>query len=223
MRTRAASVFIALAVSAISARAEIPFFVATAEGPQSLMGGIAANDNFYAMHRFYLSEPLQLTGVGGQFENPYFNQTFTVFAAIVELSGPTDFPDSLDLSTPDLKAHTLLTIPPGDADREASLSIGLNSGWYALGFGTGRFGAPETPVGSGVALMSRTVDLAPDQLPFSALQTFSGGPGFFQVQSSQTPRMFLRGTVVPEPNLLATVALLGLVTPRFNRRSQPHH
>ena len=68
--------------------------------------------------------------------------TGQVFAAIVALSGPDDFPDSSDLSTPDVVGHALLNLPgPATTVVRGTLTTELSAGWYALIFGSGRFGA----------------------------------------------------------------------------------
>jgi hypothetical protein len=215
-RTILAAIVFALAYAfyGIEVRADRDIFLATAEGPDAAGGGVAVGDNFILLHRFQIVAPTNVANIGGQFDNPFFDRTFTAFAAIVRLNGPADVPDSLDLSTPDLLAHALLTIPPGEVDRAASLLIMLDPGWYAVGFGTGRFGAPSYGGVTGIGLMSRAVDLAPDQMPFTAIQSFNNGPGFFQIQNVATPRIFLAGTIVPEPSSAALLAgamtLLGL-------------
>jgi hypothetical protein len=54
----------------------------------------------------------------------------------------SDFPDTLDLSSPDVLAHTLLDFPIDSGDVNSSIGpITLSPGFYALVFGTDRFGA----------------------------------------------------------------------------------
>lgn len=64
-----------------------------------------------------------------------------LFAAIVRLQGPTDLPDSPDLSTGDLVGTAHLPLPQSAAEVVADLNVPLDPGWYALVLGSGRFGA----------------------------------------------------------------------------------
>jgi hypothetical protein len=191
-------------------------FVATAEGPSPNEGGVAISDNFYVLHRFDIETPTRVATIGGQFSNPFLGETRTIFAALVQLSGPDDVPDSLDLTTPDVLGHGLISVPTGDVDRATPLSIRIEPGWYAVGFGTGRFGAPSSTANS-IGMESRSVDLAPNQFPFTAIQSFNNGPGFFQIHDTAAPRVFLTGTVVPEPSApsILTAAAVALAACRF--------
>ena len=56
----------------------------------------------------------------------------TVALAVVALTNLTDFPDSLDLSTPDVLGSVLASPPPTSAEVSAPLAIALPAGTYAL-------------------------------------------------------------------------------------------
>jgi hypothetical protein len=103
--------------------------------------GIAVAENQFVGARFFVSAPTRTTRIGGHFGL----NGLDVFGALVGLTRATDFPDSLDLSTPDVLGVARLTTPFGEP-----LSIGLHSevlsvqlqrGWYALVFGASLFGA----------------------------------------------------------------------------------
>ncbi len=179
------------------------FLFETAAG-NPLASGLVVDDFFWPAHRFQIGTYTRLGSVGGFFENFAANDQ-TIFAAVVALTGPLDFPDSLDLSTPDVLGTTLVNIGGQTilgSDRSGSLNLALVPGWYALVFGAGKFGA-DTGV-SFVILPSLTIDLAPSQLPFTSIlpgNSFGTPPQF--LYQAATPRFF----ATPEP---ATLALLGI-------------
>jgi hypothetical protein len=149
---------------------------------------------------------VQLVSVGGFFEN-VTGANRKIFGAVVGLSGPNDVPDSLDLTTSDLIGTTLIDVLLGSGDFAGGLSLNLTPGWYALGFGTGKFGA-DSMTGIGVPdidMPSFSIDLSP-QLPFTAIQAgcpYCAPPQFFN--QLQTPRFF--AFAVPEPATLMLLAM----------------
>jgi len=171
---------------------------------------LALTDVAWPLQRFSLSSRTRISAVGGNFSNPGVNSpALSTFGAVVSLTGPADFPDLLNLSTPDLLGTTLLELPPdlfGDVSEE--LALLLEPGWYALVFGFGKFGASSntSPI---VRMLDCDIDRTADQGSYTAIQSFMGGPGFFQLQGAK-PRMFVAGAVVPEPSssLLAAIAVL---------------
>ena len=64
-----------------------------------------------------------------------------IFGAIVRLTGPTDSPDSADLSTDDLVGSVSITVDAAQGEYGAHLPVVLDPGWYALVYGSGLFGA----------------------------------------------------------------------------------
>ncbi len=94
--------------------------------------------NFYGV-RFEVTEPIDVDRIGGNFQ--FFTGTGP-FGAIVQLDGEFDLPDSVDLSTPDVLATTIVPLAfQDDGDKRGDLDIVLQPGWYALMFGTGKFGS----------------------------------------------------------------------------------
>jgi len=118
-------------------------------GPTGTAEGAIPSTNVsagvYPGVRFQLTQPVKTEQIGGHFVDDLGG---TFFGAIVKLEDATDFPDSADLSTPDVLGATQLTFPVLSAEVFGDLSLSLNPGWYALVFGTGRFGTS----GSGGAL-----------------------------------------------------------------------
>ena len=72
--------------------------------------------------RFEIIQRAITAQVGGHFVRPPNSDT-TLFAAIIELDSANDFPDSVDLSTPDVLGTTLLTVP--DASDVVAGNLGL--------------------------------------------------------------------------------------------------
>jgi hypothetical protein len=110
-------------------------------GPTGILqGSVAAtnvNQSVYPGVRFHLSQPVITSQIGGHFVSASGG---TFFGAIVELESDTDFPDSSDLSTADVLGTTSLAFPATSAEVFGDLEVRLNPGWYALVFGSGRFG-----------------------------------------------------------------------------------
>lgn len=167
------------------------------------------DDDTWLMHRFQVASPLELVTVGGTFWN-FTGQNTTAFAAVVALSGPTDIPDSNDLTSADVLGTALvdipLPVPAGFVDIEASgvIDVALAPGWYGLVFGTGAFGASSGPaIDLGMPALAN--DLAPGQAVTTLFQASNPlHPGGTTSQSTAS-RFF--ATAVPE----ASSARLGVV------------
>lgn len=93
--------------------------------------------------RFQIVEPTRIGLAGAALRANTLERDRAVFATIVALSGPEDFPDSHDLSTPDVVGRTRLPLPerPNSALVSNHISIDLLPGWYALMFGTDGLGS----------------------------------------------------------------------------------
>jgi len=204
---------LALCILGISPSVAASLIFETATG-SPLSSGLSVDDFFWPTHRFEITSATGLSSVGGFFDNTTAG-AITIFGAVIALSGPADFPDSLDLSTSDVLGAALLDIDAAPGDYSGKLSLALDPGWYALAFGTGRFGADST-VGS-VFMPSLALDLNP-ALPFTAIQAGNpfGTPPQFIFQNA-TPRFF---AAAPEPATPALVAigLAGLLTLRAGLR-----
>lgn len=119
-----------------------------------------ANSQTFLAVNFQILETTTIGSIGG-FMSGY---PAPIFGAIVALSGPTDVPDSLDLSTPDVIGHTLIQPFLQPDDRSGLLVLTLSPGYYALVFGSDLFGAYgvghfyhcQTPNGSQVYSINRS-------------------------------------------------------------------
>jgi len=99
-------------------------------GPTGQGGGTSISDQFLAV-RFTLASPATTSAIG-----LHATVSGTIFAAVVQLSSLSDFPDSLDLSTSDVLGSALIGSTGGSsAEASAPLVLGLSAGTYALIFG----------------------------------------------------------------------------------------
>jgi hypothetical protein len=139
-------VAIASTVAGRTTRAEILFESGTL-GPtgitwqqvldEEVVGVNIASDVFSGV-RFELLSPVMTTRIGGHFVSAAGGE---FFGAIVNLTDQNDFPDSGDLSTPDVVGSTTLSFPAPSAEVFGNLPLSLQPGWYALVFGSCLFGS----------------------------------------------------------------------------------
>lgn len=198
MRKRAPRLALLLCLLCTPLAGQASVLLNTADG-SPLASGLALDDYFWPIHRFEIGSPTTIQRVGGYFDNLTAGP-ITIFGAVVALSGSADHPDSLDLGTPDVLGATVFDVMPGAGVYSGNLSLAVAPGWYALAFGTGKFGA-DGVVGVDVIMPGLAIDLDP-QLPFTAIQAGNpyGTPPQFLAQLA-TPQFF----ATPEP---ATLALL---------------
>ena len=121
----------------------------------------------------------------------------TFFGALVELSDGTDFPNSGDLSTPDVLGHALLTFPTSSDEVLGNLSLSLDPGWYALVFGSGLFGATT----NGGAIRNG-VDIDDPSYIAHGLNLNWYNLDIFQTVFDNH-RFVIRGNTIPEPSPFA--------------------
>jgi hypothetical protein len=146
--------------------------------------------------RFELTEPVVISQVGGHFVAPV-NGTF--FGAIASLTDENDFPNSADLSTPDVLGVTTLTFPDPSEEVFGNLDLSLEPGWYALVFGSGLFGT----TGFGGAVRNG--------LDIGSPTYIAHGPNlqWFNLDIFQHPfdnhRFVINGQIVPEPSSVVLV------------------
>ena len=169
--------------------------------------GSNISKNVFIGARFYLAQPATTTEIGGHFAAP---ATGDFFGAIVKLSGENDFPDSGDLSTPDVLGTTHLAFPSPSNEVLGSLSLSLDSGWYAVAFGSGLFGTTASggTVQNGVDIGS------PTYIAFQPGAVLGWGNLITPIFRNYC--FVVEGHTVPEPNtfILASIALLSLLLPR---------
>jgi hypothetical protein len=209
------------------ARAGLLFESATTAvtGPTSNYSYINNDSNFFAGVNFFLASPAQVSDIGGHFIEDFRNGNNEIFGAIVRVNGPTDPPSPFDLSGPDVLGTTLITLPPpNDSENESGpLSLALTPGWYAVIFGSGKFGATSQNSGA-IIISSGAAANINGVLTYSVRQ--SDGTQIFQAAGA---RYFVEGQLVtdavPEPSsaLLLLVGLGALTAVRgssFRQRSE---
>ncbi len=154
--------------------------------------------------RFEVSVPVLTSQVGGHFVGS-LGTTGTFFGAIVELDDVNDFPDSDDLSTPDVLGSTVLAFPEPSAEVFGNLEVLLNPGWYALVFGSGLFGAS----GDGAMVLNNPDIGDPSYIAYvsSRWKNLAPTDGI----EFKDYRFVVKGTIIPEPSTLY-LSLLLLVT-----------
>ncbi len=167
-----------------------------------ITGGSNVSSGVFVGVRFHLDQPVVTTEIGGHFvKNTGTGESF--FGTIVALADENDFPDSGDLSTPDVVGATLLAFPEPSNEVFGTLAKPLPPGWYALVFGSGLFGAS----GSGAAL-NNGMDI--DDPVYIGYQPGAvNGWGNLINPIFRNFRFVVEGSVVPEPSTLLLV-LAGL-------------
>lgn len=202
-----AAAWMFLSVIATSYTVAATLFESGALGPTGIprsevTGGSNVSPFVFVGVRFHLDQPVITTQIGGHFvKNTGAGASF--FGALVALADENDFPDSGNLSTPDVVGTTLLSFPEPSNEIFGAVAKPLPAGWYAVVFGSGLFGA----TGSGGA-MNNGADI--------------GSPGYIGWQVGAVNgwgnlinpifrnfRFVVQGQLVPEPcasNLLLVLA-----------------
>lgn len=156
-------------------------YESAALGPAGVLNGSVIDDSQFLGVKFELTSQVTTARIGGHFafDGP-------IFGAVVALDGVADFPDSADLSTPDVLGVALLSLPGPSDEVSADLALTLEPGWYALVFGSGLFGA----TGWGVAT-DNNLDLgAPAYFFRDPFQGFD----WFDLPPDQGMRFFVSGS-----------------------------
>jgi len=158
------------------------------------ISGLNVLSNVFAGYKFEILELTQVTRIGGHFlENSVDGGAGSIFGALVNLESEFDFPDSSDLSTPDVLGSTLISLPRLSSEASGELSLVLEPGWYAVIHGSGLFGAD----GFGVSPRNGADIGSP---------TYIGGQrntiGFWRELPARliNQRFFVEGFVIPEPS-----------------------
>jgi hypothetical protein len=143
--------WLALMALAVPHSSAATIFESSTLGPTGILrsqvtGGSNVGPFVFVGVRFHLEQSALTTHIGGHFvKNNAADQS--LFGSLIALADANDFPDSGDLSTPDVVGTTSLSFPEPSNEVYGVISERLALGWYALVFGSGLFGA----TGSGVA------------------------------------------------------------------------
>lgn len=154
--------------------------------------------------RFSVSNPVIVQSIGGDFEG-----RGTIFGAIIQLTGPTDFPDGWNpMNLDDILGHTLITLNQ-NTPSDVLTNIGpifLNPGEYAVVFGSYQFGATGdgSVWGSGYG-----TDIGAPSYIFAG----EGTSGFWRSVKGDGVNYLVEGvTVAPLPGIAsAGLALMGVL------------
>ena len=163
--------------------------------------------------KFHVSKPVVARSIGGYFAPDRAGVTANIDAAIVRLKGPHDFPDSFNLTTPDVWAKTSIDdiTVAGDFAGNLSRPLRLTGGWYAL-----VFAAPGSAFSQNAIMPRGYTDLG-DPLYFIGT-TIGLAAGAFEYRPDAVgdvsgARMFLdtdAASSVPEPSATLLLLALGL-------------
>jgi hypothetical protein len=174
-------------------------------------GAVAAtniNPSVFTGVRFQLAQRVVTSQIGGHF----VSQTGgTFFGTIVALDDAHDFPDSGDLTTPDVLGAASLDFPNPSAEVFGDLALSLDTGWYAPVYGSGLFGT----TGRGVALRNG-LDIGDPS--YIAFQPGSGVQWIDISEEFHDHRFVITGVIVPESTSVSSLLIKGLVT-RVCRRT----
>ena len=141
-------------VCARSAWATGPILFQTATmGTPGQTSGLSIYSGQWPAARFDVTTTFAVDAIGGHmFRN--FDNPNPIFGALVKLSSDFDYPDSFDLSTPDVLRHVTFVPPNPSSDVVVSIpAITLTPGRYCVLFGSGLFGTTGEaafPEGNGI-------------------------------------------------------------------------
>ena len=191
-----------------------------AEAPE-MNGALAVGEIQFVATRIQLQDIVHITSIGATMFAVNENATF--FVAVLQLPHATSLPSGSPFDGSETLATTIIA---GEAidDYWGTTDLTLNPGYYAIIIGGGEFGAtgfggvPSNNTDHLWASYFVWTDVDP-MIPFGEFAPFSngswseGGVGGY--------RIFLEGTVIPEPST-GILVLFGFLTVWINRRiAQP--
>jgi hypothetical protein len=123
--------------ASVSGNSEL-FYASATMGTPGQTGGLSISSGFEPGARFTVSSTVTINAIGG-----HIGGTGSIYGALVRLNDDFDFPDSFDLSTSDVLAHTTVTLPslPSSDQIFPITQTTLTPGTYGVIYGSGTFGA----------------------------------------------------------------------------------
>ena len=165
---------------------------------QTSGGGVITDDRFFSGQTFFVDQAWDVTAVGAHLRGG----SGSVFAALATVDSKFDTPSPTDLSGTDVLTTTLVQLSLTGSDNVSGpVDLRLEPGWYALVFGSGKFGATSS-FGSG--LLSNNTPIGS---PYTFAMRQSDGAVFGQASE---PRIFIEGALAVAPPS-GTVPLVPLV------------
>jgi hypothetical protein len=164
--------------------------------------GLSLSSEFYAASNFQVLQTVETGSIGGHLKD--FESEGDIFGAIVRTTGPTDRISPSDLEGEDLLGATRILLPYPSDHVGGNLRVTLEPGWYAVVFGSGRFGAD----GEGGALLGNPHD---ETSNVYTIRTSDGSSSLFE------PGIRFFVDSAPVPTLTAiyeTGQLVGLPNPQ---------
>jgi hypothetical protein len=163
--------------------------------PRGTIPGANVSATVFNGVRFELTAPVRTSQIGGHFVGS-IGTTDTFFGAIVSLSDSNDFPDSGNLSTPDVLGSTIVAFPEPSAEVFGNLELTLNPGWYSLIFGSGLFGSS----GDGAMPLNNPDIGTPSYIGYQPGAGFGWGNLLNPIFRNY--RFVVEGNVIPEPSTI---------------------
>ena len=186
--------------------------VTNADLTNELASGTSINESVFAGARFEVTDAVTISRIGGHFLGRSNGTSF--FGAIVRLENEFDFPDSCDLSSPDVVGATTLTFPDPSAEVFGNISLTIDRGWYAVVFGSGLFGTD----GRGGAIRNGVDMGSPDYIGWQPQPTGWHNLSVFG-DMFRNHRFVVEGTHASEPTTAAlTLIVLFAMTLLFRLR-----
>ncbi len=199
--------FIALLLSVQNVWAGIIFESANGNDTNA---GVILSDSNWVYHNFNIEADIRISSIGGYFYGR--GGDVNIFGAIISMSDQWDTPDSYNLSTPDLVATTLFTIGDTAQMYEGGLDLQLNSGWYAIAFGSGAFGADNIDFNEYKLMSVFDNDMKPE-LTYVGIQEGNPlmAPNQYSYQASNARFVISANSIsVPESSTIS-ILILGLL------------
>jgi hypothetical protein len=152
-------------------------------GPTGQLVGYELSAAQFIGSRFYLSEPREITAIGGHLAEDIAGN---LFGAILGLSSISDLPTGSPFVAWQVKASTVFDGPLPSTDFRVPLSVTLPAGFYAVVFGSDELGASG---GNGVMPELGQVEIG--QPTFFIWN----GTGWYDVEPVPPPRFVVEGIV----------------------------